>query len=264
MLRPQRRSLAALALITCWLGASAQAVPAVVVAPQDAAAVAGQVLEALGGREAWLATRYLRFDFAVERGNQEVVRRAHTWDKWNGRYRLEGRDREGHAFAVAMNLHTREGQALVDGQPIAGEALKARLDGAYATWINDTYWLLMPYKLADPGVTLALDGQATGNGQVWDKLLLTFGSVGLTPKDKYWAYVNRATHRVDRWDFVLGGERKPPTTFEWTGWTRYGAILLAPERRNPEDGTRIHFPVLDVPQSLPGSAFELKANAGAR
>jgi hypothetical protein len=232
-------------------------------APASATSLASQVLEALGGRTAWQQTRYLRFDFAVERGGQPVMRRAHTWDKWTGRYRLEGRDREGHAFVVAMNLNTRVGQALVDGQPVTGEALKARLDGAYASWVNDTYWLLMPYKLEDPGVALTLDGQAKGDGQTWDKLLLTFDGVGLTPKDKYWAYVNRDTRLVDRWEFVLGGERKPPTRFDWTGWTRHGAILLAPERRDPVGGTRIHFPVLAVPPSLPDEAFALKAAPGA-
>ena len=30
---------------------------------------------------------------------------------------------------------------------------------AYAIWVNDTYWLLMPYKMKDPGVTLAYDGE---------------------------------------------------------------------------------------------------------
>lgn len=262
MFRPMLR-LSAVLVLAAWAGtptlAHAAAPP-----PATAAALASQVLEALGGREAWQQTRYLRFDFAVERGGQEVVRRAHTWDKWTGRYRLKGRDREGHAFDVAMNLGTRAGRVLVDGQELGGDALKARLEGAYATWVNDTYWLLMPYKLDDPGVTLALDGQASRAGQTWDKLLLTFDGVGLTPKDKYWAFVNRDTHLVERWEFVLGGERKPPTAFEWTGWTRYGRILLAPERRDPQSGTRIHFPALEVPSHLPDDAFALEATSGAR
>ena len=121
--------------------------------------------------------------------------------------------------------------------------------------MNDTYWLLMPYKLKDPGVTLALDGEETKGGEAWDKLRLTFDNVGLTPKDKYWAYVNRKTGLVDRWDYVLKGESKPPTSFTWLNWKKYGRVMLADDRRNATDDMRIHFPVLEVPESLPDALF---------
>ena len=71
-----------------------------------AIAVADRVMETLGGREAWQATRYLRFDFAVEREGKTLVRRAHTWDRRTGRYRVEATDEEGRPVVVLMNLHT--------------------------------------------------------------------------------------------------------------------------------------------------------------
>ncbi len=232
-------------------GASAQAA-----GKPDPQVIADQVLEALGGAQAWNATHFLRFDFAVERGGQEVVRRAHTWDKWTGDYRLEGRTREGQKpYRVVMNLHTREGAALLDGKALAGDELKKQLEGAYATWVNDTYWLLMPYKLKDAGVTLRWDGERRDASGAWDKLLLIFDNVGLTPKDKYWAHVNRATHLVDRWEFVLNGEQGEPSVFDWKGWRDYGRIKLAPERVNPKDGTRIRFPVLAAPAGVPPETF---------
>ena len=51
-------------------------------AQPSAADVAGQVMQALGGKEAWDATHFLRFTFAG--------RRTHHWDKWSGNHRLEG------------------------------------------------------------------------------------------------------------------------------------------------------------------------------
>jgi hypothetical protein len=60
---------------------------------------------------------------------------------------------------------------------------------------------------------------------------------------------------VDRWDFVLKGENKPPSTFTWKNWKAHGKIQLADDRRNP-DGTRIYFPVLEVPESVPAAAFK--------
>lgn len=222
----------------------------------QAVALARQVIEALGGDEAWNETRFLRFDFAVDREGKNLSSRAHTWDKWTGRYRLEGKNKDGKPFVVLMNLNTKEGAAYADGARLSGDAERKQLESAYGAWVNDTYWLLMPYKLQDPGVSLASAGETKSEDGAWHKLLLTFDSVGLTPKDKYWVYVNRQTRLVDRWDFILKGEAGPPTTFEWTGWTRKGAVMLAPERRNPKDGTRIYFPVLEAPARIDDRVFQ--------
>ena len=120
--------------------------------------------------------------------------------------------------------------------------------------MNDTYWLLMPYKMTDPGVVLAYDGELKEGDAAWDKVRLTFDGVGLTPKDKYWAFVNRKTGMVDRWDFVLKGEDKPPSSFTWEGWKKHGKVMLAPDHK-AKDGTRIYFPVLEVPESVPDAVF---------
>jgi hypothetical protein len=220
-----------------------------------AAALADKVMHALGGTEAWSKTRYLRFDFAVDREGKTVVRRAHTWDKWTGRHRLEGTTKEGDPYVVLMNINTREGGAYLKGKKLEGEEAKKHLEQAYGTWVNDTYWLLMPYKMKDPGVILSYAGEEKTGGEAWDKVRLTFDNVGLTPKDKYWAYVNRRTGFVERWDFVLKGEDKPPASFSWKNWKAYGQIRLADDRVNLADGTRIHFPVLEVPGSVPEAVF---------
>jgi hypothetical protein len=220
-----------------------------------ATAVADRVMEALGGAQAWNETRYLRFDFAVDREGKTVMRRSHTWDKWSGRYRLEGTTREGAPFVVLLDIDTKDGRAWLKGQELAGEEAGKQLEQAYAAWVNDTYWLLMPYKLKDPGVVLALDGEEKKGSEAWDKLRLSFDNVGLTPKDRYWAYVNRKTGLVDRWDYVLKGESKPPTSFTWLNWKKHGRVMLADDRRSAADGTRIHFPVLEVADSLPDALF---------
>jgi hypothetical protein len=154
-----------------------------------------------------------------------------------------------------MNVDSRKGSVYLEGRRLSGGEEKAYLELAYAIWVNDTYWLLMPYKMRDPGVTLAMAGRETKGGDSWDKVLLTFDGVGLTPKDKYWVYVNAKTGLVDRWEFVLKGEKTPPVPFEWKGWKTHGRIQLADDRVNPKDGTRIHFPVLDAPASVPEATF---------
>jgi hypothetical protein len=251
--RARGAGVAALALLVgCGL-----ATPGARAAESDAKAVAlaDRVMETLGGREAWQATRYLRFDFVVDSGGKTVVRRAHTWDRRTGRYRVEATDEDGRPVIVLMNLNSKQGQAWVGGEPASGEALDELLESAFAWWTNDGYWLLMPFKMRDDGVVLTYAGIEAGQSGTWEKVLLTFEDVGLTPTDKYWVFVDRKTGLVDRWEFVLKGADAPPTPFEWSGWKSCGEIQLADERVNPNDGTRIHFPVLDAPASVPDAVF---------
>jgi hypothetical protein len=245
-------------LLLLWLLGSGLAAPPARAQTADtkATALADRVMEALGGTDAWNKTRYLRFDFAVDRGGKTVMRRSHTWDKWTGRYRVEGPTREGVPFVILMDLNTRDGSAWLDGKKVEGEELKKQLERGYGMWVNDTYWLLMPYKMRDPGVILSYAGEEKGDrGATYDKVKLTFDNVGLTPRDAYWVWVNRDTGMVDRWDFVLKGEAVPPTTYTWTGWKKHGGIMLAGERMNPADGRKLLLPDIAVLESVPDSVF---------
>jgi hypothetical protein len=234
--------------------------------PSDpkAMAIAEKVMHALGGDEAWNGTRYLRFDFAVDRDGKTVASRGHTWDKWTGRYRLEAKTKEGDPYVVLMNINTKAGSAFLKGKPLAGEEEKKYVEQGYAIWVNDTYWLLMPYKMRDPGVTLALAGEEKKGDEAWDKVVLTFDGVGLTPKDKYWVYVNRDTGLVDKWEYILKGGPGPATPFMWKNWVRHGKIMLANDRVNPKDGTRIYFPVLEAPAAVADAVFTSSEPAPAK
>ena len=220
-----------------------------------ARAVADRVMDALGGKEAWDRTRFLRFGFGSERDGKWMGR-THHWDKWTGRYRVEGQTRDGKPFVTLMNLNTREGSAWLEGKKLEGEDLKKQLERGYGMWVNDTYWLLMPYKMNDPGVNLSYAGEERGdNGAMYDKVQLRFESVGLTPKDTYWVWVNRDTGMVDRWDYVLAGESVAPTTWQWTGWKKYGDIMLAGERTNAKENGKLMLPDIAVLESVPDSVF---------
>lgn len=225
-------------------------------------AIADEVMKAIGGSEGWQETRFLRFDFGVEAEGKARPPRSHWWDRQTGRYRLEGQTPEGDPYLVLMNLHTKQGSAWLKGAKLAGEEEKKYLERAFGAWTNDTYWLLVPFKMKDGGVQLAYDGEMKKGADAWDKVVLTFDNVGLTPKDKYWLFVNRKTHLIDRWDFVLKGETVPPTTFEWKGWQRHGKIMLSAERVDPKKGTKILFPVLDAPTSMPDAVFTSNAPVG--
>ena len=113
---------------------------------------AESTLEAMGGRDAWGETRFLRWRF--------MGRRLHHWDRWTGDVRIEA-----DSLLVLMNVRTKEGRAWDGGVEITDEAARAKaLERGHALWVNDSYWLIMPYKLLDPGAVL----RRRGDGELPD------------------------------------------------------------------------------------------------
>lgn len=208
------------------------------------------VLEAMGGEEAWRGTRFIRFNF--------FGFRLHHWDRHTGRHRMEGKSRDGDEYVVMHNVDSREGTVVVNGEPVEGEDHAKWLENAYSAWINDTYWLVMPYKLLDPGVNLAYDGSEEIDGVTFDKLKLTFEGVGLTPGDTYWAFINRDSGLMERWAYFLQDweEGREPTHWRWTDWSRFDEIMLSPRRVKVDDGSERPLGELAVFDHLPDSVFE--------
>jgi hypothetical protein len=235
--------LVALALVTPLVAAADIPPPQPPPAKADrAATIARAVWDELGGDAGWNRARYFRFDFIVEKGDKLVVRRAHYWDRFTGRYRVDGTGPNG-PYSVWFDVNTRRGDAFVGGKRVTDAAqAKAAVEKGYGAFINDTYWLLAPYKLRDPGVHLELAG-AEGDRDI---LKLTFDNVGLTPKDVYWLFVERSHHRVVGWKYVLDGGSGPPTEFSWSDWKQVGPILLASTRAHATEPTKIRFESLAV------------------
>lgn len=251
MNRPLRSTATLLATLALALPAAAPAQQEGDSAdPARARELADRVMEALGGEEAWEAARYITFGFAGAR--------THWWDRYTGRHRLEGQTREGERYLVLHDLDEQgeEGRAWLDGEPAEGERGAELVQNAYAAWVNDTYWLLAPYKLRDPGVTLSYAGTETVDGTEYEALHLSFEGVGLTPGDRYWMYVDPETGLVDRWAYVLESQEPPPTAWEWNGWEPYGpGILLADERIQVGSGRELPLSPIAVPDELPESVF---------
>jgi hypothetical protein len=187
--------------------------------------VADMVMEKLGGRAAWDATRHLSWNFFGQR--------RHFWDKRSGRIRIEGTQRgSDKPYVVLMNVNTREGRVWVGGEEVAAAALKEELERGYRWWVNDSYWLVMPYKLKESGVTLLFLGdQPMEDGRDAYVLRLRFKDVGVTPDNQYDVYVGRASGLVEQWDFYLkAGDAKPVFSTPWRGWKQYGRIMLSHDR----------------------------------
>jgi hypothetical protein len=191
--------------------------------------IAQTMMRAMGGQDAWNKAHFVRYDFKVDAGGKTVVDRSHLWDKQTGRYRIDDNDKQGRDRVTLFNVGTKQGDVYVAGKKLEGAPAAAALKDAYATFINDMYWLSMPWKWTDQGVHLKYLGQKPLNGKSFDVVQLTFGKVGLTPGDSYQAYVSPSTNLMEHWEYKLQGGQTGSWDWQYatTGGVKLGSNHIA-------------------------------------
>ncbi len=213
--------------------------------------LAESVMERMGGSDAWAATRFVKWKF--------FGRRVHYWDRHTGGIRIEAPAREKDGVVerpemlILMNIRSKAGRAWSGGEELAADALKEALQAGHEWWVNDSYWMFMPYKLLDPGVTLAYKGaRKMEDGREADVVDMTFGDgVGYTPKNRYEVFVARDTGLIEQWSFFAeASEEEPRFTMPWSDWEPFGKIRLATDH-----GRGIDWEIA-VYDELPKSVFE--------
>jgi hypothetical protein len=185
---------------------------------QKANAIVKEMLDAMGGIENYNNTHFIQWEF---------VGRKLFWDKWTGDVRVESPDANQ---TILLNINTLKGKAFENG--ILVEDVKKTnelLVKAKNWWINDSYWLVMPWKLQDPGVNLTyVSTGKLADGKTADILQLTFNSVGVTPENKYWVYVDKEDHLIKQWAYYKNyNDTEPKFLKPWNNNQKAGNILLS-------------------------------------
>lgn len=213
--------------------------------PPDSPAdtLAREIWRAAGG-ESFEDVQELRFRFVVTQGDDEVFSATHRWDRATDRDHVTWTDSEGRRFEALVDLDARMACGTIDGEIAAGETQQTLSEKAYARWVNDAYWLVMPLKVLDPGVVRTLEEPREHDGERYQILRLSFEGVGLTPGDRYWLFVDPETSRVARWEMQLEGQEGPPKGMSWTDWRSVGPLTLAMDHAT-DDGSR-HVRLEDV------------------
>ncbi len=184
--------------------------------------LADQVMNAMGGREKWDNTNVLYWNF--------LGIRTLLWDKKNNRVRIDIPDKKK---VLILDMNTSSGKSFLDGTEVTdAETLKTDLDNAKSIWINDSYWLVMPFKLKDSGVTLSyLREEESQSGERCDVLGLTFENVGVTPQNGYEIWISIDTRLVKQWAYFKNAEDQEPAFIKpWDDYKDYNGLLLAGER----------------------------------
>ena len=193
-------------------------------ANSDPAAVelADSIMEAMGGWENWNNTRFISWNFF---GRRDLI-----WDKKQERVRIES---PNDSITYLVSLNTLTGKVWVKGQELPpGDSLNNMLKRGKSIWINDSYWLVMPFKLKDSGVTLKYLGEDTlRTGLPCNVLQLTFNNVGDTPQNKYHVYVDLADNMVKQWAYYSDANQDSANFVRpWDNYKKYGSILLSADR----------------------------------
>lgn len=213
-------------------------------ANSDPAAIelADTIMAAMGGRANWDKTRFIKWDF----GKRNLV-----WDKPTGRVRIEA---PADSVIYLVNVNTGEGKVQVNGQPLLqSDSLQRMLQRAKSIWINDSYWLVMPFKLKDSGVTLKYLGEDTlVAGAKCNVLELTFKNVGDTPDNKYRLYVDLQDNLIKKWAYYEKADQDSASRiWPFDNYKKYGDILLSADRsdgRGPKN--------VVVADEMPDKVFE--------
>ncbi|OEK07176.1 DUF6503 family protein [Roseivirga misakiensis] len=208
-----------------------------------AMAIADEVMEAMGGREAWDNTRHICWNFF---GRRELI-----WDKWTGDVRIDM-----GTSTYLLNINDDTGKIFQDGTELTlqGDSLQTMVNRGKSIWINDSYWLVMPYKLKDSGVTLTYAGEeATEDGRMADKLNLTFEGVGRTPQNMYYVWVDKESRLVTQWAYYPTTDAEEPRfTNPWKDYQKMGNIMLSGEREMAQLSNIMVFD--ELPESVYNSA----------
>ena len=213
---------------------------------QNKEKVFDKVWRAVGGKATFEKSRYIQFTFASERNGQVGAGRNHIWDRYTGDYRFESKAANGKTTTVLFNVNTQQGKAFEDGVAQPDTTTTKLIKRAYGAFINDTYWLMVPLKLQDPGVNTVLEAVETINDVKCQVIHLNFDKVGLTPGDQYWLYVNDKTGEIIRWKFLLQGQ-KTTSAFDWSPYVDLGnGLKLSTKKTNQESKSSIVFPVAKV------------------
>ena len=209
----------------------------------QAIALAETVIKNMGGVKNWNNTRYVAWSW---------LNQYHIWDKYENKFRYEK-----DTLVVISDLNTRKGTVYSKGQPLTDEAQRQKiLNDQYAVWANNSYWLLMPFKMRDNGVTLQYRGEGiTQAGAAADLVQLTFQSVGVTPNNRYILAIDKSSGLVMEWSYFKNAtDEKPGFTRPWTDYQTYGKIKIS-SGRGANGDTKLDMSHIAVTQNIDDDFF---------
>lgn len=168
---------------------------------EQAEQVATNMLNALDF-EAYQNTNYLEWTFSN--------RHHYKWNKAENTCEVYWKD---HKVNLDLN-DISESEAFKNDQKTEGTDSKKFIEQALSYFNNDSFWLVAPYKVFDPGTERSLVTSEDGS----TSLLVTYTSGGSTPGDSYLWHLDASGKPIS---FQMWVDILPINGLEasWSDWT---------------------------------------------
>lgn len=189
---------------------------------KKASALVNSMMTAMGGQEKWDELHYVSWTFF---GARHLV-----WDKIGGRVRI---DSPKDTSIYLVDLHNKTGKVIKGGKEVSDpQKLKELVKRGESIWINDSYWLFMPFKVKDPGVHVNYMREDTMVGGAPSSVLaLTFNEVGNTPENKYEVFIDKNDNLIKQWAFFSKADQDtPPRIWPWDNYQSFNGLQLSSDR----------------------------------
>lgn len=187
------------------------------------------------------AIRYT-FNAQSSRGKSS---RSWTWEPKTGRVTYEGKDKSGKPVKVTY-LRSQLGSQSAE--------VKDRIDPGF---INDQYWLLLPFHVVwDTSATVEDAGMQKlplGKGSA-EKVVVKYPATGgYAPGDTWDLYVG-PDGRIQEFVYHRGSPGKPRVVIAiWADYRKAGPLLLSLDHRGTDNGKPLHVFFSNVAVKLVGS-----------
>jgi hypothetical protein len=193
----------------------------------------------------------IRYTFTAELPGVKLSR-SWEWNPKTDSVSYQGKDKAGKPVKVTYQRSQLGSQS---------DAVKNQIDPAF---INDQYWLLLPFHVIwDGSATVTDTGMhklPIGNG-VAERLVMKYPSHGgYAPGDTWELYVG-ADKRVEQMVYRRGGTGEPHLVIAtWAGYKKAGPLLISTDHRGTADGKPVRISLSDVSVKLAGSENWIKAH----
>jgi hypothetical protein len=234
--------------------------------PQALAVVDGMV-QAMGGWQAWDDVAQLRWELVVDRGGITLKDVMHAWDRVEGRHTMEEYYKDQLVVVMQSVAQPWQGYVTVGLRKANADQSDPLLAEADNRFLADSYTLIAPFKLRDPGVHVHYVGAEPDpqDPTVMDDVIhVTFDPhTGETPQDEYWYRVSQKTHLVSRWEYILQGQIEnndtgaaiPHTAADWGQWQQVGSLYLSLKRGFVKGPIELHYKNVDASTDVQADLF---------
>lgn len=183
----------------------------------EAEALADKMLEALN-YEAYQKLNTIQWTFY----------RNHTfiWNKKDNIVTAKWDD-----YEITFSPENKSGTVLKNGTILEGPEKQTALQTAWQLYANDSFWLVAPFKVRDPGTRRYLVDTEEGPG-----LLVTYNGGGVTPGDSY-LWILDEQNRPKAWRMWVNILPIGGLEFEWNNWKQYNGVWFASSHKGLVDVT---------------------------